>query len=70
MKAKNANIELIRIVAMVLVVVHHFFRHGGDCVARLCIERICGVLEHRRICVRMRQPFCSCVRVLSGGCKV
>lgn len=32
MKAKNANIELIRIVAMVLVVVHHFFRHGGGTV--------------------------------------
>ena len=40
MKAKNANIELIRIVAMVLVVVHHFFRHGGG--------GLCGQTLHRK----------------------
>ena len=39
MKAKNANIELIRIVAMVLVVVHHYFRHGGG---------LCGQTLHRK----------------------
>ncbi len=32
MKTKNANIELIRIVAMLFVVMHHYFRHGGGTV--------------------------------------
>lgn len=32
MKTKNVNIELIRIVAMLFVVIHHYFRHGGGTV--------------------------------------
>lgn len=30
MKTKNINIELVRIVAMLFVVMHHYFRHGGE----------------------------------------
>ena len=32
MKTKNINIELVRIVAMLFVVMHHYFRHGGGTV--------------------------------------
>ena len=48
---RNVNIELIRIVAMLAVIIHHYFRHGGDSMARVWDGEIYGFLGCRCICI-------------------